>query len=133
MNNLASASSRTFVPTRAAGLARLAAFVPAAGRAYANGRNSDHGPDQRGNVSVLSPYIRHRLITEAEVLEAVLGRFSLGTAEKFVHEVYWRTYFKGHLETRPEIWARYRRDVVRTLLSRGVAQLSRDLLCEVSQ
>ncbi len=28
-------------------------------------------------------------------------------AEKFVQEVFWRGYFKGHLETRPEIWRRY--------------------------
>ncbi len=101
-------NSRTFEPTRAAGLARLVAFVPSAAQAYASGRNSDHGPDQRRNVSVLSPYVRHRLITEAEILDAVLGRFSLHSAEKFVHEVYWRTYFKGHLETRPVIWQRYR-------------------------
>ena len=104
-------NSRTFEPTRAAGLARLSAFVPSAAQAYASGRNSDHGPDQRRNVSVLSPYIRHRLITEAEVLDAVLGRFSLGSAEKFVQEVYWRTYFKGHLETRPVIWQRYRAEL----------------------
>jgi deoxyribodipyrimidine photo-lyase len=112
--------SRHFEPTRAAGLARLAAFVPAAGRAYANGRNSDHGPNQRGNVSALSPYVRHRLVTEREVLSATLGRHSLGSAEKFVQEVYWRTYFKGHLETRPEIWTRYRADVAR--LSAAVSE-----------
>lgn len=106
-------SSRLFEPTRAAGLARLAAFVPRAGRAYASERNHDRGPDARDNVSVLSPWIRHRLITEAEVLEAVLGRHALSSAEKFVQEVYWRTYFKGHLETRPEIWRRYRADVSR--------------------
>jgi deoxyribodipyrimidine photo-lyase len=104
-------SSRIFEPTRAAGLARLAAFVPSAARTYAAQRNSDLGPDQRGNVSVLSPYVRHRLITEEEVLEAVLGRYSLSAAEKFVQEVFWRTYFKGHLETRPQIWARYRTEV----------------------
>ncbi len=104
-------SSRSFVPTRSAGLARLAAFVPSAARAYTASRNSDFGPDARSNVSVLSPYIRHRLITEEEVLSAVLSRFSLSSAEKFIHEVFWRTYFKGHLETRPRIWSAYRADV----------------------
>lgn len=102
-------SSRAFTPSRGAGLARLAAFVPAAGRAYASRRNADLGPDDRGNVSVLSPYLRHRLVTEREVLDAVLRRHSLGASEKFVQEVFWRTYFKGHLETRPEIWRRYRK------------------------
>ena len=100
-------SSRIFPPMRAAGLARLAEFLPAAGRAYANRRNTDHGPDDRGNVSILSPYLRHRLVTEREVLDRVLGRHSLEAAEKFVQEVFWRGYFKGHLETRPEIWSRY--------------------------
>lgn len=100
--------SRFFQPGRAAGLNRLAVFVPAAGRHYANGRNSDHGPDRRSNVSGLSPYLRHRLVLESEVLEAVLGQHSLAASEKFVQEVLWRTYFKGHLETRPEIWRRYR-------------------------
>lgn len=104
-------TSRIFEPTRAEGLARLAAFVPSAAKAYAATRNTDRGPDNRDNVSVLSPYIRHRLITEAEVLEAVLERFSLSSAEKFVQEVFWRTYFKGHLETRPQIWQRYRTEV----------------------
>jgi deoxyribodipyrimidine photo-lyase len=103
--------SRSFSPTRAAGLARLDAFVPSSARTYAAQRNSDLGPGNRDNVSVLSPYVRHRLITEAEVLEAVLGRFSLSSAEKFVQEVFWRTYFKGHLETRPQIWKRYRAEV----------------------
>lgn len=99
--------TRSFEPSRAEGLRRLAAFLPAAGRAYASGRNSDDGPDDRRHVSTLSPYIRHRLITEREVLEAVLQRHSLAAAEKFVQEVYWRTYFKGHLEIRPQIWRRY--------------------------
>lgn len=103
--------SRFFQPGRAAGLNRLAVFVPAAGRHYADGRNSDHGPDKRNNVSGLSPYLRHRLVLESEVLEAVLGRHSLAASEKFVQEVLWRTYFKGHLETRPEIWRRYRTDL----------------------
>ncbi|MGL5117292.1 MAG: FAD-binding domain-containing protein, partial [Beijerinckiaceae bacterium] len=100
-------SSRDLIPTRTAGLARLAAFVPSAGRHYADKRNSDLGPDDRANVSVLSPYIRHRLLTEEETLVTVLSGQSFNSAEKFVQEVFWRTYFKGHLETRPEIWRRY--------------------------
>ncbi len=100
--------SVSFQPTREAGLTRLDAFVPSAGRAYANRRNTDYGPQDRANVSVLSPYIRHRLITERELLDRVLWQHSLAGAEKFVQEVFWRSYFKGHLETRPEIWRRYR-------------------------
>jgi deoxyribodipyrimidine photo-lyase len=97
----------TFTPTRSAGLARLNDFVPRAGRIYADGRNADHGPDARANVSMLSPYVRHRLITEEEVVAAVLSRHSGAVAEKFVQEVLWRTYWKGWLEMRPEVWSRF--------------------------
>ena len=97
----------TFTPTRSAGLARLNDFVPRAGRIYADGRNADHGPDARSNVSVLSPYVRHRLITEEEIVAAVLARHSGAVAEKFVQEVLWRTYWKGWLEMRPEVWTRF--------------------------
>ncbi|MFN4001381.1 FAD-binding domain-containing protein [Microcella sp.] len=102
----------TFEPTREAGLARLADFAPRAGRAYAAERNTDRGPQDRANVSTLSPWVRHRLVTEREVVEAVLQRHSLDAAGKFVQEVYWRTYWKGWLELRPSLWARYTASVV---------------------
>ena len=63
-------------PTRAAGLARLADFAASAGRHYADQRNYDLGPDDRTNVSTLSPYIRHRLVTEAEVARAAIDAHS---------------------------------------------------------
>ncbi|MFM2410319.1 MAG: hypothetical protein RL481_1147 [Pseudomonadota bacterium] len=90
-------------PTRAAGLARLDSFLPLAGRAYASNRNADYGPDDRSNVSALSPWIRRRLITEEEVVAAVLRRHSFSAAEKFIQEVVWRTYWKGWLEMRPSV------------------------------
>ncbi len=100
-------TSSLFDPTRAAGCARLAAFLPRAGRAYGATRNMDTGPGPRANVSLMSPFLRHRLVTETEVLQGVLARHALASADKFVSEVCWRGYFKGHLETRPQIWARY--------------------------
>ncbi|MER3389153.1 MAG: FAD-binding domain-containing protein [Microcella sp.] len=102
-------------PTRAAGLARLADFVPRAGRPYAAERNADHGSGDRSNVSTLSPWVRHRLVTEREVVEAVLQRHSLDAAGKFVQEVYWRTYWKGWLELRPSVWTRYAASVPHAL------------------
>ena len=96
-----------FPPSRAEALRRLAHFIPKAGSAYAAGRNTDSGPDQQGAVSKLSPYLRYRLLTEQETVAEVLGRHSLTAAEKFVQEVLWRTYWKGWLEMRPEIWSRY--------------------------
>lgn len=98
-------------PTRAEALDRLARFLPHAGRDYAATRNFDRGPADRSNVSVLSPYVRARLITEGEVLRAVLERHSPSAAEKFVQEVLWRTYWKGWLESRPIVWTHYCRDL----------------------
>lgn len=100
-----------FTPTRTAALERLTHFLPQAGRAYAAKRNYDLGPQQRDNVSALSPYVRHRMITETEVLAAVLHTHSMSAAEKFIQEVCWRTYWKGWLEQRPDVWRSYQRDL----------------------
>lgn len=97
--------------TREAGLQRLRDFLPRAGRHYAEFRNHDEGPGERTHVSELSPYIRHRLITEQEVVEAVRHRYHSGSAEKFLQEVCWRTYWKGWLEMRPSVWTNYRKQV----------------------
>ena len=94
-----------FTPTRAAGLDRVTAFLPCAGRDYAALRNLDL--EGHPHVSTLSPWLRHRLVTEAEVIDAVLRAHPRG-AEKFLAEVWWRTYWKGWLELRPGIWAAYR-------------------------
>jgi deoxyribodipyrimidine photo-lyase len=100
-----------FPATRDEALARLERFLPHAGKAYATRRNEDHGPGRHEHVSTLSPYIRHRLVTEGEVVAAVLRRHSFPASEKFVQEVFWRTYFKGWLELRPAVYERYCRDV----------------------
>lgn len=104
-----------FVPTREAGLQRLERFTARTARHYAGNRNFDLGSAYRSNVSALSPWIRHRLVTEEEVLTAVLARYSLRNAEKFVQEVFWRTYFKGWLEQRPSVWAQYQMRLLKLL------------------
>lgn len=96
-----------FPPSREEGLRRLQDFVPRAGAAYAKTRNFDFGPADRGNVSGLSPYLRHRLVGEDEVVRAVLSKHRIASAEKFVQEVCWRTYWKGWLEQRPAVWSEY--------------------------
>lgn len=96
-----------FPPTRAAALARLARFAPRAGPAYAAGRNDDPAPGEIGAVSRLSPYLRHRLLGEDEVVAGVLRHHAWPECRKFVDEVLWRTYWKGWLEQRPAVWARY--------------------------
>ena len=96
-----------FPATRAAGLAAMQAFVPAMGERYANGRNYDHGPGAHKAVSRLSPYIRRRLVTEAEVVQAAIAAHGPDKAEKFIDEIIWRGYFKGWLERRPQVWGSY--------------------------
>jgi deoxyribodipyrimidine photo-lyase len=110
-----------FEPTREAGFARLHRFVAEAGRNYQYSRNSDLGPGDRSNVSALSPYIRHRMLTEEEVLQTVLAKHTPVTAEKFIQEVFWRTYFKGHLETRPSLWNNYRATLQNLKMTGGLA------------
>ena len=99
---------QTMIPTRATGEDILQAFTPRMGRRYANGRNTDHGPAAHKAVSVLSPYIRRRLVLEQDAVAAALAAHGPEDAEKFVHEVIWRGYFKGWLERRPQVWASYR-------------------------
>ena len=95
-------------PSRRVGEELLAAFAPRMGRRYANGRNTDHGPGAHKAVSVLSPYIRRRLVLETDVVAAALAAHGPDDAEKFVQEVIWRGYFKGWLERRPQVWDSYR-------------------------
>lgn len=97
--------------SRSAGLERIERFVPSAGSDYARRRNFDFGPDNRGNVSMLSPYVRHRLVLESEILGATLARHSRTAADKFIQEVFWRAYFKGWLEHHPDVWRNYRNDL----------------------
>ena len=98
--------------TRAEGLRRLASFRPRMGR-YAAVRNEDRGPGDRSNVSMLSPWLRRRLVTEREAIEAALESYAPSTVDKFVSEVLWRSYFKGWLEQRPEVWTDWRDGLAR--------------------
>ena len=93
----------------AAAQQRLAAFLPKAGYDYFSQRNYDR--PGHPNVSGLSPYIRHRILTEEEVLAATLEQHSPQAAEKFIQEVVWRTYWKGWLELRPSVWTQYQSDL----------------------
>jgi deoxyribodipyrimidine photo-lyase len=93
--------------TQHAAFESFAEFIPRAGRQYASNRNFDLGPTDRSNISALSPWIRHRTLTEEHVTSTVLQRHSLQQAEKFVQEVIWRTYWKGWLEQRPTVWRTY--------------------------
>lgn len=110
-----------WIATRAEGENRLAGFVPRMGRRYAGGRNTDHGQGAHTAVSVLSPYIRRRLVLESDAVAQALAAHGPQDAEKFVQEVIWRGYFKGWLEYRPQVWASYV-----TGLRADLAMLDRD-------
>lgn len=103
--------------TRQAAEALLRAFAPKMGADYERQRNFDFGPGHHRYVSQLSPYLRRRLILEAEVIQAALNDHGPKISEKFIQEVFWRSYFKGWLELRPEVWQHYRRDLVKDLSS----------------
>ena len=106
------ATEQSWTPTRAEALQRLDGFTASAGSQYARQRNFDFGPGKHSKVSQLSPWIRHRLLLEEDVLSAVLKTHDLQAAEKFVQEVFWRGYFKGWLEHRPDVWQFYKQDVM---------------------
>ncbi|TPG36395.1 deoxyribodipyrimidine photolyase [Roseomonas nepalensis] len=97
------------VLTRTAALEHLALAIPRAGRAYAEGRNTDRGPGTAPSTTALSPYLRRRLLLEEEVIDAALAAHGSQEAGKFVEEVFWRSYFKGYLETHPSVWTDYLR------------------------
>ncbi|WP_424974085.1 FAD-binding domain-containing protein [Dinoroseobacter sp. S124A] len=104
-----------FPPSRDAALERLRDFLPKAGAEYARKRNYSLPEQGHPHVSILSPYLRHRMLTEEEVVQATLGRHSASAAEKFVQEVFWRTYWKGWLERRPQVWTAYKAGLAQAL------------------
>ncbi len=78
---------------------------------YNSKRNFDFGPSKRENVSCLSPYITHRLITEYEVSKKVLSTHPYQKVEKYIQEIFWRVYWKGWLELRPKVWSDFIEDL----------------------
>ena len=74
---------------------------------YSKNRNYDYGSKNRSNVSHLSKYITHRVINEYDVINLALSEYSLSKIEKYVQEVFWRVYWKGWLEHRPQVWIDY--------------------------
>ena len=96
---------------REQGLARLKEFAENHLSNYAKSRNFDYGPSKRDNVSNLSKYITHRIIDEQEVIRTAHSKFAYIKIEKFIQEVFWRTYWKGWLEMRPKVWSSYTQDL----------------------
>ena len=71
---------------------------------YGSKRNFDLGPPHP-NVSKLSPFIRRRFLSEKEILKTIFPKYSLNSVDKFVQEIFWRTYWRGWLEFHPKVYA----------------------------
>ena len=100
-----------FETSREGALKKLNNFINSELLNYSFKRNFDLGPTDKSNVSCLSPYISHRLITEYEVAKAVLEKFPYKKVEKYVQEIFWRVYWKGWLELRPQVWSDFIEDL----------------------
>ncbi|MDA9671586.1 DNA photolyase [bacterium] len=96
-----------FEASRAKAVDKLNNFVENNLIDYSKLRNFDFGPSNRSNISCLSPYITHGVINELEVIDKSLKKISFSKNEKFIQEVLWRTYWKGWLELRPNVWSDY--------------------------
>ena len=102
-----------FEPNRDFACKKLINFINNNLSEYSKLRNFDFGPDQRGNISCLSPYITHGVLSEREVMSLSLKKFPFEKIEKFIQEVLWRVYWKGWLELRPNVWRDYILDLNR--------------------
>ena len=96
-----------FGTSRASAIEMLNKFIDQNLFEYSRLRNFDYGPNNRSNISCLSPYITHGVINELEVIDKSLKKFSFAKNEKFIQEVLWRVYWKGWLELRPNVWSDY--------------------------
>ncbi len=100
-----------FEISRDGALKRLDSFINSELVNYSFKRNFDFGPKDKSNVSCLSPYISHRLITEYEVAKKVLAKFPYQKVDKYIQEIFWRVYWKGWLELRPQVWTDFIEDL----------------------
>ena len=79
-------------------------FIQKGLKDYSSQRNYDFGPKSRENTSNLSKYISHRIINEYDLIREILSEYNLQKVDKFIQEIFWRVYWKGWLEHRPEVW-----------------------------
>ncbi len=77
---------------------------------YSANRNFDLGPPHH-SVSKLSPYIRRRFISETEIIDLISRKFKLRKVEKFIQEIFWRTYWRGWLELHPKVFDEYEKKI----------------------
>ena len=96
-----------FPTTRKNTLKKLDDFIENNILGYTKLRNFDFGIQNRKNISCLSPYVSHGIISEKEIINKVLKKHLFNKTEKFIQEVLWRIYWRGWLELRPMVWNDY--------------------------
>ena len=96
-----------FLNNRTGALKKLDDFIEKNLLEYTKLRNFDFGIQNKKNISCLSPYVSHGIISEIEIINKVLKKHLFSKSEKFIQEVLWRIYWKGWLELRPGVWADY--------------------------
>tara|TARA_B100000029_G_scaffold225385_1_gene223197 strand:+ start:332 stop:1474 length:1143 start_codon:yes stop_codon:yes gene_type:complete len=96
-----------FNPSRVFAVNKLENFIENNLKQYPKLRNFDFGPEYRSNISCISPYITHGILSEIDIIDKVLKRSSFIKSEKFIQEILWRNYWKGWLELRPTVWSDY--------------------------
>ena len=101
-------------------------YLPNTGSYYRDNRNYSYDLiNNRNTTSLLSPYIRYRLLSEEDIIKKTLSINSFTETEKFIQEIYWRTYWKGWLEHRPDVYEDYlteRNELLKNLSNSSIYQ-----------
>ena len=74
---------------------------------YVSLRNYDYGPKKINYVSKISPFVSHRILFEYQIIKDIKLKYKGNLVNKFIEEVYWRVYWKGVLENKPNIWENF--------------------------
>ena len=86
-------------------------YLPKTGLYYERNRNYSLDVQTKENTtSLLSPYIRYRAISEETILKKVIEYSGTKKAEKYIQEIFWRTYWKGWLEHKSDVYLDYIND-----------------------
>ena len=74
---------------------------------YEKYRNYDYGSESENYVSGISQFVSHRILLEYSIINDIRKKYSSKNVNKFIEEVYWRIYWKGWLENRPNVWRNF--------------------------
>ena len=99
-------------------------YLPKTGSYYNNKRNYSYDYENNTNsTSLLSPYVRYRILSEEDIIRRVLNTHPFSKAEKYIQEIYWRTYWKGWLEHRKNVYDDYLLDRDKHFANLAIKQL----------